>query len=107
MATQRPSQNPGGIEVRVGLIGCGKMGVQHLKAIAAVPGARVIGIADPQADRDQLAGDLPDSAAIVATAAELLALKPDVVHIVTPPDSHAALALQAIDAGCHVYIEKP
>jgi predicted dehydrogenase len=33
--------------------------------------------------------------------------KPDVVHITTPPQSHRALAMQAIDAGCHVYVEKP
>jgi predicted dehydrogenase/nucleoside-diphosphate-sugar epimerase len=33
--------------------------------------------------------------------------RPDVVHIVTPPSTHASIALQAIEAGCHVYVEKP
>ena len=44
---------------------------------------------------------------MLADADRLLALKPDVVHIVTPPETHTALARRAIEAGCHVYLEKP
>jgi predicted dehydrogenase len=33
--------------------------------------------------------------------------EPDVVHITTPPGSHLPLAVKAIDAGAHVYVEKP
>ena len=33
--------------------------------------------------------------------------RPDVVHVTTPPHSHAPLALQALAAGVHVYVEKP
>jgi predicted dehydrogenase len=33
--------------------------------------------------------------------------RPDVVHIATPPDSHVALANMALEAGCHVFMEKP
>ena len=33
--------------------------------------------------------------------------KPTVVHVTTPPQSHLSLALQSIDAGSHVYLEKP
>ena len=36
--------------LRVGLVGCGKMGLHHLAAVAKVPGATVVGIADPLAD---------------------------------------------------------
>jgi predicted dehydrogenase/nucleoside-diphosphate-sugar epimerase len=94
--------------VRVGLIGCGKMGLQHVRAIGATPGAQVVGVADPAADRETLGTLLPSGARIVGDARELLEdIKPDVVHIVTPPSSHAALAREAILAGCHVYVEKP
>ena len=31
----------------------------------------------------------------------------DVVHILTPPKTHAELAIRAIEAGCHVFVEKP
>ena len=33
--------------------------------------------------------------------------RPDVVHITTPPQSHFALGMQCLNAGCNVYIEKP
>jgi predicted dehydrogenase/nucleoside-diphosphate-sugar epimerase len=33
--------------------------------------------------------------------------RPDIVHVVTPPQTHTALATLALDAGCHTYIEKP
>jgi predicted dehydrogenase len=33
--------------------------------------------------------------------------KPDVIHVCTPPKTHADLAISALDAGCHVLLEKP
>ena len=33
--------------------------------------------------------------------------RPDVVHITTPPQSHFPLAKQCLEAGSHVYLEKP
>jgi len=76
--------------LRVGLIGAGRMGRHHLKAVAASGVATVVGVADPSASREELGR-----------------AKPDVVHIVTPPATHATLAAQALRSGCHVYIEKP
>ena len=75
----------GAAELRIGLIGAGKMGLQHVKAITAQAGTRVIGVADPAADPARLAESLPAGCQVVKTAAELIALRPDVVHIVTPP----------------------
>jgi nucleoside-diphosphate-sugar epimerase/predicted dehydrogenase len=31
----------------------------------------------------------------------------DVIHILTPPDTHARLAIAALENGCHVLVEKP
>lgn len=33
--------------------------------------------------------------------------KPDVVHILTPPQSHAEISIQCLESGCHVFVEKP
>jgi predicted dehydrogenase/nucleoside-diphosphate-sugar epimerase len=94
--------------IRVGLIGSGKMGLQHLRAIKSLPQASIVGVADPSADTDALRRLLPDGVAIVDDAETMLRqVKPDVVHIVTPPATHAALAVLALEAGSHVYLEKP
>ena len=51
---------------------------------------------------------LPEGARIFTSAAEMLeAVRPDVVHIVTPPASHAELAMLCLARGAHVYVEKP
>lgn len=103
---QRPTDNRP--PLRVALFGCGKMGLHHLKAIKASGIADVVGVADPAANAEELTAVAGAQLRVFASAAELLAAtRPDVVHIVTPPGSHADLAVQALDAGCHVYVEKP
>ena len=37
----------------------------------------------------------------------LRAVSPEIVHITTPPKSHYSLAKQCLEAGSHVYVEKP
>jgi predicted dehydrogenase len=44
---------------------------------------------------------------VFATLVDLLATKPDVVVIATPPDSHRDIAIAALEAGAHVFCEKP
>ena len=111
VTTSRPVSQPHDLpsgDVRVGLIGAGKMGLNHLKAIGACTGVEIVGVADPQADVEALRPLLPTGAAIVASLDELVAqARPDVVHIVTPPHTHGPLARAALSAGLHVYLEKP
>src|SRR3990170_5974258 len=107
-ADLEPSIPPSRRPIRVALVGCGKMGLQHLRAIGAVPGATVVGVADPAADEEALRDLLPADALVLGDARTLIErARPDVVHVVTPPATHAEAALLAIDAGCHVYVEKP
>ena len=103
-----PNGGPRSGRLRVALFGCGKMGLQHLRVIAGIPDAVVVGIADPVLDRESIAELVSPDVRICADPADLLGtVRPDVVHIVTPPDTHATLARLAIAAGCHVYVEKP
>ncbi len=79
----------------------------HLPAVRSVPGAEVVGGAD-SSQESRAAWRRLEAGPAYDTADELLErTSPDVVVIATPPDSHAALCLQALDAGAHVVCEKP
>lgn len=95
--------------LRIGLIGCGRIAERvHLDALARTPALRVTALADADADRLEAAARRAPGAARFATADALLAYGDvDAVVIATPPATHAALALAAIEAGRHVYVEKP
>jgi predicted dehydrogenase len=93
---------------RVGIVGCGRMGQNHLDVIRSLPGLEVVGAADNDAARARAFAErnaLPFHAAALGTL--IAGARPQVVHVLTPPFSHAALACEALDAGCHVYVEKP
>lgn len=92
----------------VALIGCGKMGVHHAKAIKAHGAGRIIALADPSGDRSKLDGLVPKDVPFFTSVSDLLkAMKPTVVHIATPPATHAELAMLCLSHGAHVYVEKP
>src|SRR5690606_27166749 len=56
----------------------------------------------------QAACDLHVAAPIYTDAAAMLAeVRPDIVHVLTPPQTHAPLVRQALAAGAHVICEKP
>lgn len=94
--------------LRVAIIGCGKMGLNHVKAIQACTAGRLVAVADPGGDRAKLQPLLPEGVTWFASATELLEVaKPDVVHIATPPSSHGDLAKLCVQHGAHVYVEKP
>jgi predicted dehydrogenase len=92
--------------LKVVVIGIGQMGSSHLLAYHRNPGYQVVGIVSKHppvlAPETQLYRErmLPDLGAA-------LALKPDVVSINTHTDTHAEYAIAALEAGAHVFIEKP
>ncbi len=90
------------------MIGAGKMGLNHLRAISGCHDVTVVGVADPVTTTEALTGLVPQGCLITGDAAAMLdQARPDVVHIVTPPTTHVPLAVMALRRGVHVYIEKP
>jgi predicted dehydrogenase len=94
--------------LRVALIGCGKIADQHVQALRRIPGNELVALCDRESLMAQQLGERFRIPACYADAAEMLReAKPDVVHITTPPQGHHPLGKQCLEAGCHVYLEKP
>ncbi|KGM08607.1 oxidoreductase, partial [Cellulomonas bogoriensis 69B4 = DSM 16987] len=100
---------PGGGPVRSVIVGTGGIAGAHAGAVLAQGGAtRLVAVVDldrPKAEEFARAWDVP----VVATdLADVLGRhQVDVVHVCTPPGTHAGLATQALAAGAHVLLEKP
>lgn len=93
---------------RVALVGCGQIADAHLQEIRKVPGATLVGVCDRHRDLAAQAAARFGVPAVYTDLARMLAeARPDVLHVTTPPHSHAAVARQALAAGVHVYVEKP
>jgi predicted dehydrogenase len=97
------------MSLKVALVGCGKIADGHIEEIQKLPAkARVVAVCDLEklmAEQISLRYGIPAHYDNVDRLLEVE--KPDVVHITTPPSSHLALAVRCIDAGCHVFVEKP
>lgn len=97
--------------LRVGVIGTGGISPAHLDGYLASPDAcQVVALCDSSPHKAAAVAErygLSD-AAIHEDPAQLLADGGlDLVSITTPPDTHARLTIQALEAGCHVLVEKP
>lgn len=107
--------------IRIGLVGIGFMGYTHFTAAAKLKGAKITAIASGNAKK--LAGDWrgvrgnfgPPAGQVDLSKVkkysefEALLADPDIdlVDICTPPDQHEEMALAALKAGKHVFVEKP
>ena len=109
LAADRPSIHASPAPLRVAIVGAGKMGQHHARAIAHLPArARVTAVVDPMPAAREAMTQISPGVSAYATIEELLARhEVDVVHVCTSPATHEAMAASAVAAGCHVYVEKP
>ena len=95
-------------ELKVVLVGCGQIADGHVSEIQKLGNAAVLAVCDLEPlMAEQLAVRYGVPRHYEDYEKMLAEQKPDVVHICTPPGSHLPLAKMAVDAGCHVYVEKP
>lgn len=90
--------------IRVLIAGIGHMGLSHALAHHHLEQAEIVGLVN----RSKV--DLPESLSkypFFHSFEEGMATKPDLVVIATYSDSHADYACAAMDAGAHVFVEKP
>jgi predicted dehydrogenase len=94
--------------LKAAIIGCGKIADSHAAQILRVPECEIVGVCDrEELMAQQLHQRFPVKRWFSDVAKMLAEARPDVVHITTPPQSHFDLAKQCLEAGCHVYVEKP
>jgi predicted dehydrogenase len=94
--------------LRVAIIGCGKIADSHAEQICRIKDCEIVAVCDREGlMAQQLYERFPVKAHYQDVEVMLRETHPDVVHITTPPQSHFGLAKKCLDAGCHVYVEKP
>jgi predicted dehydrogenase len=90
------------------LIGCGAIAREHLSVLADLNNVEVVAVCDISTARGEAAAERFGIAKSYASHRELLAdLRPDLVHITTPPASHLPIAMDCLAAGLNVFCEKP
>jgi UDP-N-acetyl-2-amino-2-deoxyglucuronate dehydrogenase len=103
-------------ELKVAIVGCGVIGLNHVRAIERVSNFAVTALVDPDEDAPaNLVNAVQElnplsrigEVAQFRTLEEALAAGIDMVAICTPSGLHVAQAEQALNAGVHVVIEKP
>jgi myo-inositol 2-dehydrogenase/D-chiro-inositol 1-dehydrogenase len=93
------------MSIKIGIIGSGFIAGVHASILARDERVRISAVHDLVPDRAQQLARSHD-AAVAATSDEVIE-RSDAVFITTPNTRHVPLALAAIDAGKHVFCEKP
>jgi predicted dehydrogenase/nucleoside-diphosphate-sugar epimerase len=89
------------------LVGAGYISEFHARALQRVSNARIVGIADVVNARATALAARFGIPKVFPTLDAMIHEGVDVAHILTPPDTHAHLAVTALENGCHVLVEKP
>jgi 2-alkyl-3-oxoalkanoate reductase len=93
--------------LRAAFVGCGQIANIHALHLKNFSGTDLVAVCDVDYDRAEAFAHRHGIPIACAGIEEILDLRPDVVHVLTPPASHASVASACLDAGCHVYVEKP
>ena len=93
--------------VRIGLIGLGKMGISHFAIANAHPKAQVTAICDSSSYVVDVLGKYTGVRGFTDYRAMIDQAGLDAVIIASPSKFHAAMVRHALEAGLHVFAEKP
>jgi predicted dehydrogenase len=94
-------------KVRFGIIGCGNISAQYFTASAKLPVLECVACADINPDAAKAAGEKYNVAKVLTPTELMHDPSVEIVLNLTIPKAHAQVTLSAIEAGKHVYLEKP
>lgn len=98
------STNP----IKILVVGCGNMGASHAQAYKSLDGFEICGIVSIGKSKEILNEKLGGGYPLFSDFETALSVtKPDAVCISTYPDTHEEFAIKSLEAGCHIFIEKP
>ena len=100
VAIQRP--------LRAAVIGTGKISEEHLRFLGTDPRVKLAAVCDLSPSLAKYAVERFGADKAYSDSNQMLAeVRPDVVHVLTPPGTHVRLVTDALKAGAHVVVEKP
>lgn len=97
--------NSNGQRKRIGVLGAGHLGRIHVQQLKELPEWDLVGVYDPHPEKCEAL--INEFGVAILPSVEALISGVDAVDVVTPTLTHHRLAAQALDAGRHVFIEKP
>jgi predicted dehydrogenase len=93
-------------ELSIAVIGCGSIGKRHVEVLDKMGVGRIIAC-DPSEEMLKVIKEICPRCEPVSDYREALKEKPFAVYVLTPTKMHIPQAIEALEAGCHVFIEKP
>jgi myo-inositol 2-dehydrogenase/D-chiro-inositol 1-dehydrogenase len=93
--------------VRAGIVGAGWIAGLHAATLDAIASVRLVAVCDPDLARATALAGPRQARAYTGWEAMLEGERLDAIWICTPPLAHREPALAALQAGVHVYLEKP
>ncbi|MDB4865905.1 MAG: gfo/Idh/MocA family oxidoreductase [Cohnella sp.] len=93
--------------LKVGLVGAGGIGGVHAQAMAAIRGARLVGVADARVEAAHKLGEQFGVSHYSSLEELVQAENPDIIDICLPTDLHQEFVVRAAELGKHVFCEKP
>ena len=97
-----------GRPLRAAVIGAGAISLEHLPFLQSSPLVDLVGVCDLSPVSARISARRYDAHAGYTDVGRMLSeASPEVVHVLTPPQTHRALVRQCLEAGTHVICEKP
>jgi len=95
--------------LRVGIVGCGLAAQSaHIPALKKMKNAELVAVCDEDEDSATSVAKRFHISRYYTDFSQMLEKEElDMVDVCTPPKTHAALSIQAMETGCHVLVEKP
>ncbi|WP_421663828.1 Gfo/Idh/MocA family protein [Lysinibacillus telephonicus] len=93
--------------MKFAIVGCGRIALKHAEAIVSLPNAELVAVCDIDKEKVETFSEKYNSKKFLDYYEMLEDKEIEVVNICTPNALHAEMAINAIEKGKHVMIEKP